>query len=458
MSRTTDAFVAHAVGTSWDSLPEAAHIAIKTFLLDTIGVGIAGSVAPLVQPIRVVACARNELQEGGAYCLGGGFGRAQDAAFINGFQIHCQEFDCVHEPAVVHPMATILAALLAECDSRGGVSGPELGAAISVAVDMATGLGVAAKSAIRFFRPATAGIFGATLGVSMLRRMGEPAIRNALGNALAFASGTMQAHLEGKPTLPLQIANAAAGALRAAQLAELGIDGPHASLDGPFGYLNLFEQDWDVEVVIASLGHVHRITEVSHKPFPTGRGAQGGIVLMQAMRKHGVAPDDIVSLQLLAPPLIRRLVGRTMQPGMDASHARLCFEYCGAVAYLRGGVGLGDFTAERLREPAVEALGRRIEVAEDERPGPPAFAPQSLRLRQRSGPDILECIETLFGSPAEPMSAAQNEEKFRECVSHRWPGPKGDFIAESLIRRVSALETLEDVSVLTRLASGETDL
>jgi len=457
MSRVTEAFVEHARSTRWESLPEAARAAVKIFLLDTIGVGIAGSVAPLAQPIRMVAGAGSLVTGGVARCLGGGMGRPQDVAFVNGFQIHCQEFDCVHEPAVVHPMATILAALLAECDAQGCVSGPELGAAISVAVDLATGLGVAAKSPIRFFRPATAGIFGATLGVAKLKGMEADEMANALGYALAFASGTMQAHAEGKPALPVQIANAASGAVRAAELAQHGVEGPQASLDGPFGYLTLFEEVSDLEPVLAGLGRVHRITEVSHKPFPTGRAAQGGIVLMQRMRRHGVAADEIESLQLLAPPLIRRLVGRPLKPGMDANYARLCFQYSGAVAYLRGAVGLSDFTPDRFADADIFALGRRIQVLDDGDPDPAAFTPQTLHLRRKNGADIVETIDTLFGSPADPLSPDENQAKFRNCVAQRWTGARGELIFERLVSAVSALETLEDARTLTRLASGETE-
>ncbi len=38
---------------------------------------------------------------------------AQSAAIVNANQIHCLEFDCVHEGAVLHPMATILSAVFA---------------------------------------------------------------------------------------------------------------------------------------------------------------------------------------------------------------------------------------------------------------------------------------------------------------------------------------------------------
>ena len=97
--------------------------------------------------------------------------------------------------------------------------------------------------------------------------------------ALAFASGTMQAHAEGKPALPIQIANAARAAVMAVDLAEAGLPGPEASLEGPFGYLTLFEAAHDL-TPLTDPASGFRIAEVSWKPFPTGRAAHGGIVAL----------------------------------------------------------------------------------------------------------------------------------------------------------------------------------
>lgn len=451
MNTSVDAFIEHGLSTGWADLPEAARAAVKTFLLDSIGVGIAGAAAPLATPIRGVA---GESEAGEARCLGGGTGRAMDAAFVNGFQIHCQEFDCVHEPAVVHPMATILASLLAVADAEGGVTGPELGAAISVAVDMAAGLGVAVKSPIRFFRPATAGIFGATLGTAKLMKLSHEQTRNALGYALAFAAGTMQAHVEGKPALPVQIANAAANAVRAAQLGRAGMEASGDSLTGPFGYLTLFESEWDLAPVTESLGKVHRITEVSHKPFPTGRAAQGGIVLMQKLRLHRIPATQVERIELSAPPLIRRLVGRPWREDMSANYARLCFQYSGAVAYLRGSVGLGDFGESMLRDAEVAALAPKIRIVDNGDSNPAAFTPQVAVLTAKDGTRCEARIDALFGSPMDPLTPQQNVEKFRACVAARFDGARGGSIADRIIEKVEALDSVADVRALTALAAG----
>ena len=90
---------------------------------------------------------------------------------------------------------------------------------------------------------------------------------NALGLAFAQCSGTMQAHREGKPTLALNIAFAARAAVQAVDLARLGFPGPAAFMTGPFGYLRMMEDDFDL-TAFEALGKIARITEVQSQTLP----------------------------------------------------------------------------------------------------------------------------------------------------------------------------------------------
>ncbi len=449
---SAEAFTRHALSTTFDQVPADAIRAAKTFILDTIGVGIAGKNAPYADEIFAAAAAWGAGE--GAHIFARGVALpAPGAAFVNGFQIHCQEFDCVHEPAVVHPMATILAALLADADARRPVPGKDFLIAITVAVDVAAGLGVAARSGIRFFRPATAGIFGATLGIARLRGFSEQEALDALGYALAFASGTMQAHVEGKPALPVQIANAARGAVAACDIAGAGLPGPNDVFDGAFGYLALFETEAKIAPVLASLGKTWRIAEVSHKPFPTGRAAQGGITAVQQLRDKGLTPPNLDRLTLTAPPLIHRLVGRPYTEDMTANYARLCFAYCGAVALLQGTVGLSDFAPDRLSDADIKSVAQKIDVVDDGSTDPAAFAPQRAVAKLNNG-DALEVeVTALYGSPASPMTYDAHLEKFRNCMAFGFHDEAVDQ-AEAIIEFVETLETQSDMGALSRLASG----
>ena len=445
----TQQFAAYALNAS--DFPDAALASAKTFLLDSLGVGIAGSRAPFRDRVHMVVSRWGAGE--GARVLGTGERLPQgSAAFLNGFQIHSMEYDCVHEAAVVHPMATVLAAVSSEA-MRSGCSGRELLEALVIAVDAACELGVAVKTPLKFFRPATAGVFGATLGVARLRGFTEDMAVSALGNALAQCAGTMQAHVEGKPTLPVQIAGAARAGVVACDLAEAGLHGPEAALEGPFGYLSLFED----AVGDVSIGGVHRITEVSWKPFPTGRAAQGGIVLVQELRERGVTEGNLEALELSAPPIIPRLVARPAHAGMSPNYARLCFPYLAGVTLRFGTVGLAHYTRELLDDAGLQALARKVRVMDDGSSDPAAFVPQVARATLADGSVVEARTDQLFGTPANPLSHEQHLAKFRGCLAFGWPElseGKVEALAESLIAEVEALDRAASTERLWELASG----
>ena len=432
---------------------DSAYDSAKTFILDSLGVGIAGSKAPFNEAVLKTAMSWGAGED--AHLWGRGMkAPAATAAYLNGFQIHSMEYDCVHEPAVVHPMATIFAAVSAEADGQGGVTGFQLMEAVIVAVDVAVELGVAVTSPLKFFRPATAGLFGATLGIARLRGFDEATAMSAMGCALAQCAGVMQAHVEGKPTLPVQIAGAARAAVVACDLAEAGLHGPESSLEGPFGYFKMFEDEADAKLAGESLGKIHRITEVSWKPFPTGRAAQGGIVLVQELMKQGLTLDNLEELTLSAPPIIPRLVDRPIVDNMSANYARLCFPYLALITLMRGTVGLGDFTQKDLESHAIREAAAKIKIKVNHITDPAEFVPQSMTARLTNGEEKVAIIGKLFGSPIDPLSNEQHLKKFRRCLSFGLSEVKAKDTANRLIRGVDNLEQSDNCADLFALASG----
>ena len=187
-------FAEHVAGTDYEDLPESAAVATRTFLLDTLGVGVAGSARPwtgrLIETQRL-SCPGEQARvwSDGAYLSAAG------AAVCNAYQIHNGEFDCVHEGAVVHTFTVPVAAALAWAEREGGVGGRDFLTGLALGVDVACHLGVASKSPLRFFRTATAGAFAAAAAIGRLAGFDAPTLVNAFGAVLGQLSGTMQAHV-----------------------------------------------------------------------------------------------------------------------------------------------------------------------------------------------------------------------------------------------------------------------
>lgn len=445
----TQQLVDHIVSFSYERMSRDAVASTKIFMLDSFGVGLSGSRVPFVGNLKMLAQTWGAGNAARIWATGERV-PVETAAFINAYQIHNQEFDCVHEPAVVHPMAVVLASLVAHAEERGGVTGRELLAACGVAVDVATTIGSSALNRLRFFRPAMCGALGATAGIAALEKLDAATTRSALGIAYSQLSGTMQAHVEGSPVLPMQIGFNARASIGAVRLARSGVQGPRDFLEGPFGYFKLMDNEADTRP-FADLGRIERITQLSHKPFPSGRATHGGVDgLLTLASEHRFMPHDIEAARVFGPPLVIQLVDRAPHADMAPSYARLCLPYVAATALLTGTVGVDDFSPAMLRDPARLALAARIRVIRDANPSLNALAPQRVEVDLRDGRSHAIDLPHVLGSPRRPLTRERHLQKFRGACSTALVPISGSQI-EALIGAVDDLERLAEIRSLTDL-------
>jgi aconitate decarboxylase len=435
-----DKIIAHLARVARDGVPEEARVAAKIFMADTLAVGIAGAQAPWrAEALDMAQGAPAEATVWG----GGGRLPLAAAAMVNAFQVHAQEFDPVHEAAVVHPLAAVLAGALGWAEREGEVNGEALLRAVVAGADIAATLGLCSRAPMRFFRPANCSGFGAVAALAMLAGLDEEQTRDALGIYYGQCAGTMQAHIEGTPQLAMQMGFAARGAVTAIELARRGMPGPHAPISGPFGYFALFDGEAD-PAPFDQLGAAWRIAELSHKPFPSGRATHGGIDgLQRLVAEYGISAEQVAGGRFIVPPLTHRLVGRPPKNGMTVAYARLCLSYCGAVTLRRGAVGLSDFSADTLADPDTLALAEHLAVIIDANPDPNALHPIRLELDLADGRTVTCDVTEVIGSPARPLSPEAARAKFAICGA-----------TDALWDAVMSLETLDDAARLGRLAAG----
>jgi aconitate decarboxylase len=449
MQDAIEAFADHVIATKTEDIPDAARLAAKTYILDTIGVGLAGSGGPYVPELLKVHSG-----DGPSRVLGQKARLAPaDAALLNGYQIHNSEFDCVHEKAVIHTMTVLMAALLAEADRRGGIDGESLIRASVLGVDVACNLGVACSTGLQFFRPATAGAFAAIAAMGAVRGYDKDTLLKAFALGYSQLCGTMQAHTEGSPILALQIGFNARNALSACDMAEHGLPGLKGVLEGPFGYFGLFEKAGDIRSVLPTLGEVWRITEVAHKPFPSGRATHGIVDAIQELRReHAIDAGAVARVEARVPSLTNHLVGRPVHDAMEINYARLNGRYAAAVMLSRGFIGIEDFTLEAVRMPERVALARKVSISIDGNPDPNALSPVEVDIHMVDGQVHSKRIDTVYGNPAKPMTRDAHLTKFRRNWAAAACGLK-PVDAEVMINRVDTLETVPDIRELIDLAT-----
>jgi 2-methylcitrate dehydratase PrpD len=455
-----EAAIAQHVATSrYEDLPAEAVEKVKTFVLDTLGVGLAGTSDG--NAARVTAAAARWGGGKDATLWGSGAQLpAPSAAFVNAYHIHCLEYDCIHERAVVHPMATLLPALLAWCERTAQqgqrIDGRRFINAVAVGVDIAGLIGSATSSGLRFFRPATAGGLGAAAALASAAGLDAGQAAHTLAIHCGQISGTMQAHVEGSTTLGLQIGVNARAAICALDLAEAGLTGPRAFLTGPFGYFALFENgSFDPTVIERELGVVPQILRVSHKPFPSGRLSHAGVDGMRRLiAAHGFAPEAVAEVTVHVPPLVMRLMGRPDIANPTSNHAKLCLPFVIGTFLARGRVDVPDFgSPEMLNDPAVHAFAARVHLVPDDNPDQNAIAPQRIVVRLNDGNTHEITIRAIYGHPDAPLTAAENEDKFSRNFGYARP-PRPAPARAQIMDFVAGLENAEDMSLLPRLLAA----
>lgn len=413
---TTERLVDLVLAHDFAALPNDVVAAAKAFLADTLAVGVAGASQPGAAHIMAA------LRQGGNCGILGRPGvrmAPHDAAMLNGFQIHCLEWDGLHEPSVVIALCVTTAALASEVQSRSRsepVSGQQLILALVTGVETAVFFGAAATTAPRFFRPSAAGLMGAALAIGMTRGFTRTQMLDLLGLAYSQVSGTMQAHWEGSEALAMQVGVAARAALTAADFVQAGLSGPHDVIDGKFGYFKLIETNDTLEHVFLQWGAPWKVTELAHKPFPAGRATQATLTaIMEIKCEAQFRMDDVEALTVHVPSLINLLVGRPFDPSMSPGYARLCMPLVAPEMIEHGLVDPRRFIAENFKSDMARANAARVHVVIDDNPDPNAMAPQRIELKLRDGRIFERQIDAPLGSPGNPLDFSGQLAKAKLC-------------------------------------------
>jgi 2-methylcitrate dehydratase PrpD len=119
----------------------------------------------------------------------------------------------------------------------------------------------------------------------------------------------------------------------------------------------------------------------------------------------------------------------------------------------KGRVDVPDFRGDALRDPEVHRFAQMVDVVLDANPDQNALDPQRISVRLASGAEHVVDLAHVYGHPAVPLTAAENEEKFRRCCGYgrvALAAPR----AGALVEAVRGLEAVEDVAGIVRLMAG----
>ena len=445
----------HVAQTTYNDLPPEALTASKRDILDTLGAAIGGSPAPGIDTL--VGMARHWGGRGeSTLLLFGDQVPAPQAAMVNAAMGHALDYDdTLDHGGSIHPGTATLFASLAATESLGGVSGRDFVLAVTLGLDVACRLALAATRDRGWHRTALIGIFGATAAVGKLLGLSAPQLVNAFGIAYSQAAGNRQCIMDGALTKRLQAGQAASSGVVAALLAREDFTGAQAVFAGRYGFFPMYQPEgYELSAISDGLGRVFRGVELSFKPYPCGRPSHAAIDAALALRQQldlaSIASEaDITDVVVAANPQIysdQFAPGATARRPTQVVEAQFSLPFLIATALLRGRIGIADVA--NVNAPDVLSLAERMRgesVADKTR----SWA--RLTVRRRDGQQAtLETQPHASGSPEQPLSDIQLQDKFRDCAANAIRPLTGDLV-EQLITFVAKLDRAADATACLRM-------
>ncbi|BDB27822.1 MmgE/PrpD family protein [Cupriavidus sp. P-10] len=447
-----DVFASHVASTHYEGLPAEAADTAKKSLLDTLGVILAASgLEPSVR--SVVALARESGGKPESLLLGfGGRLPAASAALVNGALAHCLDFDD-RTTWGGHAGSSLIPAVLALAERKGGISGKRLISAIAVGQDIFVRLRCNVLQDHEWNVSTVMGVFAAAAGAAQVLGLSAAQTAHALGIASMQSSGTMQLIYGGSHLRGMYAGFSAKAAVIAALLADKGLTGIDDAFEGRGGILpTYFRQDYDREGMLAELGEDYLGADMLYKPWPVVGLAHTYIhATTELMQRHRLVADDIEQIQVFVAQRQKQMcvpVERRRAPE-TAVDAKFSLPFCIALAAMHGEIRLSDFTAEALRAGDVRAMAARVVAVDDESAERKAkVAVGRVQIVTRDGHTFSQLGHKVPGSPEAPMGWDSLAAKFRDCANAA-AVPLTESKVDRALDLISRLEGLGDVAELS---------
>jgi len=419
-------------------LPHAVRRKCAELLIDVIGLAVTARNEDYIKAV-LAAC------DDDGPCTAIGHTRplsAAAAALVNGTAIHGEDFDDTFEGGPVHAGAVIVPAVLAACE-RHKRDGKAALLGITVGVETMCRLSLVAPTLTHkagFHPTAVFGTIGAAAGVGAALGLSSRQLVDALGNAGSMSGGIIEYLAEGAWTKRLHAGWAAQAGMRAALLGRGGFVGPRTVLEGSHGFFYAFARttNGDFAAVTDNFGARWVTETLAFKPYPCGTMTHPYIDCARRLGRR-VKADDVVEMvcdvgegtvHRLWEPLVAK------QYPANGYAGKFSTPYCIACGFVRGNVGLSDFSDDAVRDPAVLALAAKVRYRIDlQNPYPKNFTGH-IRATLRDGSVVEERQPHMRGGAHEPLTRADIEDKFLLNARH---GGWSEHRAKAALKLIAGL-------------------
>jgi len=412
----------------------------KTSIMDYTGVTLAGTMD------RSSAIVRKTVREIGGVPQSGVWGSdfktsAVLAALANGTAAHALDYDDTNPAMMAHPSIQLLPALFSLGEYRH-TKGEDILLAYVVGFEVGARLGRALNPGLvanGWFPVGPLGIMMQTAANSHLMGLNQDQVKMALGIAASMASG-LRCN-SGTMAKPLIAGTAASNSILAVSLAAEGMTANQNALENQFGFVENFgcKDKTRLETQVESLGESFEIlnTGMSYKLYPCCAGTHASIdCTLDIVTSHSINPDDIEEINVSVSSGIKFLLIHP-RPKTGAE-AKFSLEYCVARAILDGRIGLEQFTPDKITDPSVQSLIKKVKPDYQDRHS----LAVEIAVKMRDGTSFSSQVEKARGMLGSSLTREDLEQKFRRCAGSVLPDEEMD----STLERLRYFERVDDIA------------
>lgn len=450
----TQEYAAFVAALTAADLPSATRRVLGQALVDAIGCGLHGMTTPWGRTVAEFAREQQGRPEAGLWC-GGTRLNAGNSALAAATAVHSFDFDD-HSRAKIHPGAIVVPVALAMAE-RGGVSGERILAAMAAGYETMNRISQAANPSRARMRgwhlTGTCGSFAAAATASVMLGLDASTTASALGLAGTQSAGLWAFTADGSMSKRLHPGRAAQAGIHAALLAAKGFTGPRHILEAEDGgFLFAMSDTPRPWMVTENLGRRWHTEETCFKPHACCGSNHACVdAALLLMRENALQPEDIENVTTGVAAVVETQTGFDYRAD-SVLNAQMSLRYNVAVAICDGRAYLEQFTPERIAEPRVFALARRVGVevdAEIDRAYPEVYGGR-VSLVTRDGRHLTRRVNYSSGMPENPMSHDDIERKFASLAG----AAVGADQAGAILEAAQGLFDGAGVESLARLLTG----
>jgi len=350
----------------WDAVPADVRERVRLWVLDALGLVLAGSTIPAGRAILEIVRHQGGRPEATVVGLGDR-APAVWAAFAHGAFAHGLDFDDTFPGSLVHPGSLVVPAALAVAESVSA-DGGALGAAVAAGYEVAARLGAPAGSAFHargFQATSVVGPLVAALVAGKLYRLSPRTTAEAMGLAGSMAGGLLEFLSDGSWAKRVHPGWAAHGGIVAAQLAAAGVPGPPSVLEGRYGLYAAFlgTGTADLGSVLDGLGVAWRAREARAKLYPCAHVIHPFLDAARAVTGRDADALDVEAVvchvEPWQVPLVCEPRAEKIAPRSEYQ-ARASLPYCLAAALVDGRVDMETFAPAAIARPDFLAMAARV--------------------------------------------------------------------------------------------------